>query len=283
MTIIILGGSGFLGKSLIKRIEHEHFLYKLLIHKKIIKCDTCFYGDITDEKILENNFEDGDIIINLIGQKNENMFNENIRGSYNLLNSIIKKNNVKIIFISSILVYGESIKNKSSEEDMPIPTSDYGVIKLLTENIYKTYSKLFNLDITVLRFSNIYGPKKESGIIAKCVQAMKNKKPIIINQKGEQTRDFLHIDDAVEAIMSTLKKQTLGFNVFNISSGVGIQIKDIVSLIEKYSKKIIPKKIVDEKLDIKYIVGNNLKAKRELGFFVKMDIKQGIKNMVNES
>ena len=249
----------------------------------MIECNSCFYGDITDEKTLENNIKEGDIIINLIGQENENMFDENIKGSYNLLNSAIKKNNIKIIFISSILVYGKSTGNSSNEKDVPVPTSNYGIIKLLTENIYKTYSRLFNIDITILRFSNIYGIKKESGIIMKCFQAIENKKPIIINQRGEQTRDFLHVQDAVEAIMLTIKKQVSGFEIFNISSGTGIQIKNMIKLIEKYSKKNIPKKITDNKLGIKYIVGNNSKAKRELNFVVKIDIEQGIKNMVNES
>ena len=117
----------------------------------------------------------------------------------------------------------------------------------------------------------------------KCFQAIENKKPIIINQRGEQTRDFLHVQDAVEAIMLTIKKQVSGFKIFNISSGTGIQIKNMIKLIEKYSKKNIPKKITDNKLGIKYIVGNNSKAKRELNFVVKIDIEQGIKNMVNES
>jgi len=282
MTIIILGGSGFIGKSLIKRIKKENFSYKLLIHKNMIECDSCFYGNITNKKTLEKNIEDGDIIINLIGQENKNMFDENIKGSYNILNSVIKKKNIKIIFISSILVYGQSIKNKSSEKDVPMPISDYGVIKLLTENIYQTYNKLFNVDITILRFSNIYGVKKESGIIVKCLQAIKNQKPIIINQNGEQTRDFLHVDDAVEAIMLVIKKQISGFEIFNISSGKGIQIKNIVKLVEKFSKKNVPKKIVDNKSSIEHIVGNNLKAKKILGFVVKNDIKQGIKKMVSE-
>lgn len=282
MTIIILGGSGFIGKSLIKRIKKENFSYKLLIHKNMIECDSCFYGNITNKKTLEKNIEDGDIIINLIGQENKNMFDENIKGSYNILNSVIKKKNIKIIFISSILVYGQSIKNKSSEKDVPMPISDYGVIKLLTEKIYQTYNKLFNLDITILRFSNIYGVKKESGIIIKCLQAIKNQKPIIINQNGDQTMDFLHVDDAVEAIMLVIKKQISGFEIFNISSGKGIQIKNIVKLVEKYSKKNVPKKIVNNKSSIEHIVGNNLKAKKILDFVVKNDIKQGIKKMVSE-
>lgn len=282
MTIIILGGSGFIGKSVIKRIKKENFSYKLLIHKNMIECDSCFYGNITNKKTLEKNIEDGDIIINLIGQENKNMFDENIKGSYNILNSVIKKKNIKIIFISSILVYGQSIKNKSSEKDVPMPTSDYGVIKLLTENIYQTYNKLFNVDITILRFSNIYGVKKESGIIVKCLQAIKNQKPIIINQNGEQTRDFLHVDDAVEAIMLVIKKQISGFEIFNISSSEGTQIKNIVKLVEKYSKKNVPKKIVNNKSSTEHIVGNNLKAKKILDFVVKKDIKQGIKKMVSE-
>jgi|AP95_1055475.scaffolds.fasta_scaffold08256_3 UDP-glucose 4-epimerase len=281
MTIIILGGSGFLGQSLLKRLQNENFPYKLLIHKKIVKHNSCFYGDITDKKILENNIADGDIIINLIGQENENMFDENIKASYNLLNSAIKKNNIKIIFISSILVYGESIKHESSEQDIPKPTSDYGIIKLLAENIYSTYHRLFGLNITVLRFSNIYGPKKKSGIITKCFQALKQQKSVIISHNGNQTRDFLHVEDAVEAILSVLKKQPSGFEIFNISSGTGIKVNQIINLIEKHTKKIIPKKFVIEESDIKHIVGNNLKAKKHLNFLVKIDINKGIKNMVN--
>lgn len=282
MTIIILGGTGFLGQQLLKKLNQEHLSYKLLIHEKIMDDDSCFFGDITDENFLENYISDGDVIVNLIGQENKHMFEQNIKGSYNLLNSAIKKKNIKIIFSSSILVYGESVKQMSDEIDLPKPTSDYGIIKLLSENIYDVYSRSFGLDVTILRFSNIYGPQKESGIITKCIRAIKKQNTITLNQNGTQTRDFIHVDDAVEAILSVIKHQPSGFEIFNISSSIGIQINQIVNLVEKYAGKTIPIKFVNEIHDIKFIVGNNLKAKKLLNFSTKIDIDYGLKDIINK-
>ena len=282
MTIIILGGTGFLGQQLLKKLNQKHLSYKLLIHEKIMNDDSCFFGDITDENFLENYISDSDVIVNLIGQENKHMFEQNIKGSYNLLNSAIKKKNIKIIFSSSILVYGESVKQMSDEIDLPKPTSDYGIIKLLSENIYGVYSRLFGLDVTILRFSNIYGPQKESGIITKCIRAIKKQNTITLNQNGTQTRDFIHVDDAVEAILSVLKHQPSGFEIFNISSSIGIQINQIVNLIEKYTGKTIPTKFVNEIHDIKFIVGNNLKAKKLLNFSTKIDINHGLKDTIDK-
>ena len=282
MTIIVLGGSGFLGKLLLKKLNQEHLPHKSLIHEKAIDDDSCFFGDITDKNFLDNHISDGDIIVNLIGQENEHMFDQNIKGSYNLLNSIIKKKNIRIIFTSSILVYGDSDEQMSNEMDLPKPITEYGIIKLLSENIYDVYSRLFGLDVTILRFSNIYGPKKDSGIISKCIHSIQQQNPIILNQNGNQTRDFLHVDDAINAIFLVLQNHFSGFQIFNISSSVGIQINQIVDLIEKYTKKTISKKFVNEKQDIKYIVGDNSKAKNLLNFSVKNDIYNGLKDIINK-
>ena len=284
MTIIVLGGTGFLGQSLIKKLNEKHLSYKLLIHKKEINDNHSFYGDITNTNFLENYISDGDMIVNLVGQENEYMFKQNIIGSYNLLNSAIKKKNIKIIFASSLLVYGESTKQLSDEMDLPKPVSNYGVVKLLSENLYNIYSKSFGLDVTILRFSNIYGPKSKSGIIVKCIQSIEQQDPINIYENGDQVRDFLHVDDASEAILSVLTSSyQSGFKIFNISSGIGIKINKIIDLIEKYTAQIIPKKFSNKIPNIKYIVGDNTKASKFLNFSTTVDLPDGIKDIIDKS
>jgi len=280
MTIIILGGTGFFGKSLLKKLKEKKLSYKLLIHEKTLDDKFCFLGDISNATFLENYVCDNDVIVNLVGQKNENMFEQNVKGSYNLLNSIIKKKNVRVIFASTLLVYGETIGNTSNENDLPKPVNNYGMIKLLSENIYKLYSDLFRLDITVLRFANIYDHEKKHGIISNCIKSITQQKPIMVTQTGNQVRDFLYIDDAVQAILNVIQNQPKGFEIFNICSGIGIEINQVIEIFEKYSKKKISKIYVDDKSDVKSIIGDNFKAKSFLNFFPKTDIDTGIKYVI---
>lgn len=103
-----------------------------------------------------------------------------------------KSKNIKIIFASSINVYGENCRYPSRETDEPKPMNSYGMVKFLTEQLYKKYSELYNIDVTILRFSNIYGKNKKSGIIRKIIKSRSNE-PVNFTYNGNQQRDFLFI------------------------------------------------------------------------------------------
>jgi nucleoside-diphosphate-sugar epimerase len=281
MSLIILGGSGFLGNSLVNKLKEREIPFRLMLHKKIIDEKDCFFGDCTKKEFLDDHVSDNDIIINLVGQQNGDLFEENIKTAVNLLNSAIKKKNIRIIFASSIEAYGETSFKASGENELPKPFSQYGIIKLLAENIYRTFSELFELDITILRFSNIYGNGKKIGIIWKSIEAMKKQKSITIDQNGEQKRDFLFIDDAIDGILRTIATPLSGFNIINISSGKGIEINQIMEIIEKVSKKKIPKIVTNNKSNSNYIVANNSKAKKILNFTPNTDINLGIKKTID--
>ena len=158
--------------------------------------------------------------------------------------------------------------------------SDYGIVKLLSEYLYKLYSDLYGLDITVLRFAHIYGHEKAHGIISNCVESIKQQKPVIVTQRGNQIRDFLYIDDAVQAILNVIQNQSKGFKIYNICSNIGIEINQVIEIFEKYSKKKITKIFLDDESDVKSIIGDNLKARTFLNFSPKIDIDSGIKYII---
>ncbi len=249
---VVLGSSGFLRRSLRKKLSEEKLNVKYMIHKKKTNLkDDEFIGNILDQKSLLENITDNDTVVNLVGQYNKNFskfFDTKLKGSLKLLEITKSKKNIKIIFASSINVYGENCKFPSKETDETNPMTNYGIVKSLTEQLYQKYSKLHRLDVTILRFSNLYGKDKKSGIITNIIKS-RSDKPVNFTHNGNQQRDFLYIDDAVNGIVQVIRNQSKTFEIFNISSGNKISTKQIVKLIEKVSKKKINYKLLQQSND----------------------------------
>lgn len=278
--IILLGSSGFIGRPLLQKLLEEKFKVKYLIHDTEIDPKGDFFrGDILNHTLLDDIIMDDDIVINLIGQVDEpfELINDNVLGSINILNSCIKKKRIHIIFASSISVYGENLENASKENDLPKPQTTYGLIKLITEKIYEHYSRIFGLDITILRFSTLYGPYKKSGFIIKLINSLKTNKINVVFNNGQQIRDLLFVNDAVLGIIQAIKKPQKGFIIFNISSGIQYTINEIINTIEKISNKKLPIQLNSMIPDERCLFANNSKARNLLDFKPKIDVETGLK------
>ncbi len=284
--IIVLGSNGFLGKSLRTKLDSTKFDSKFMIHKKNHKLkNNEFFGDILEQKSLLKNLKDNDIIVNLVGQYDKNpinFFDINLKGGLNLLEVAKSKKNIKIIFASSINVYGENCKHPSKETDNPNPITDYGKVKFLTEQLYEKYSKLYGLKITILRFSNLYGKEKKSGLITNILSSH-SKNPVTFLHNGNQYRDFLYVDDAVNGIIQVIKTNSKSFEIFNISSGIKFSPKQIVKLIEKKSKNKIYYKLLRQNDDEKCIFANPSKAVNKLKFSPKTNFENGLSIILQNS
>jgi len=229
--------------------------------------------------------KDNDIIVNLVGQYDDNLskfFDINIQGGLNLIEIAAIKKNIKIIFASSINVYGENCKYPSKEIDVPNPMTSYGIGKFLTEQLYEKYSKLYGFDMTILRFSNLYGKHKKSGIISKLIKSSPDK-PVHFTHNGNQQRDFLYVDDAVNGIIQVIKKQPKKFEIFNISSQNKITPKKIATSIESISKRLVFYKLTKEKFDEKCTWADNAKAVNKLKFFPEIDFQNGLSIVLENS
>ena len=215
--ILLLGGTGFIGKVLLNKLEQYHST-KIMIHSTNLQTTAQkFKGDILNKKSFFDEIRNDETIINLLGQLTANesdCIKSNILGGLNLLNSCIDKKIRQIILISSINVYGENLKRSSKETDPSNPASNYGKIKMITEEMYKNFSETYGINVTVLRLAGIYGPNGNSGFLTKIVKSIKNKNiiPVCYNN-GEQQRDMLYIDDAIDCILNTVNSKHDGFNI----------------------------------------------------------------------
>ena len=280
MSIVIFGGTGFLGISLLKKLE-KNYDVKFMIHEN--KLDNLsiknFHGDLSDSKTFEEQIHENDIVINMVGQVTANyskLLLTNFDMGLNLLNICIKKKVQRVILTSSINVYGENLDRPSLETDPLKPETNYGHVKMLTEMMYQHFADRYNLDITVLRFSNLYGEKKKAGFIVTLLNAINHpNEKLILHDNGNQQVDILHVNDAVDGILNSIDNRLDGFNIINISSGKKYSIREIIATIEKISKRKIPAEYVNKRIGETCIWADNSKAKKILKFAPKLSIEEG--------
>ena len=283
---LLLGGTGFIGKTLLHKLK-QYNSTKVMIHNTDLQTTAQkFKGDILNKKSFFDEIRNDETIINLLGQLTSNesdCIKSNILGGLNLLNSCVDKKIRQVILISSINVYGENLKRSSKETDPSNPASNYGKIKMITEEMYKNFSETYGINVTVLRLAGIYGPNGNSGFLTQIIKSIKNKNiiPICYNN-GEQQRDMLYIDDAIDCILNTLNSEPRGFNIFNISSGNRYSMNELISMIERISKEKISVKYSSEIPDEKCIWADNSKAKKLLKFNPKIKIETGLKHMISQ-
>jgi UDP-glucose 4-epimerase len=151
----------------------------------------------------------------------------NISGTLNLLQCSRLYGVKKFIFASSGgAIYGECEKRPALESDLPRPESPYGISKAAAENYIRFYGTCYHLPYTILRYSNVYGPRQdpkgEAGVISVLIQKLLTKEPFTIYGSGQQERDYVYVDDVVAANCAALKNR--GNGTFNISTQLATSV-----------------------------------------------------------
>lgn len=183
----------------------------------------------------------------------------NLVSSINLFDECIKQRLKKVIFISSGgTVYGNPVKLPIKENHPTNPTSSYGIIKLTIEKYLFLYKTLKGLNYKVLRFGNPFGerqnPFASQGLIANLLYKIKNKQTIKIWGDGKIVRDYFYVKDGAFAVLLALKDQS-AFDTFNISSGKGYSINQIL---EKFRKTL------NLKFKLKYLEGRKFDVSKNI-------------------
>ncbi len=291
MKVLVTGGAGFVGSHLVDRLLKEGHnvtvLDDLSSGKKenINKSANFVKGDIRDFKTIDAVTKGVDIIYHLAAQVSvplsmkyplEN-FKVNVLGTLNLLKAA-ENNNVKnFVYFSSAAVYGDP-KTLPIKEDSPTnPLSPYGLSKLVSE----MYAKFFNIDVSIVRPFNIYGPRQDpnnpyTGVISKFISAAKQNKPLIIFGDGKQTRDFIYIDDVIDAVLLVTEKP----GIYNIGAGKATSILELAKIILNLTDNKI--NVIHKKKregDIRHSVADISKIKK-LGFKPRYSLREGLKKMM---
>ena len=164
----------------------------------------------------------------------------NILGTINLLQNCVKTGVKKFMFASTGgAVYGEQDYFPADEKHPTAPLSPYGISKLAVEKYLFFYHAQYNLNYTILRYANIYGPRQnpfgEAGVIAIfSTKLLKGEQPVI-NGSGLQTRDYVYVGDVVKAALTTLNDKDS--NIFNIGTGIETDVNELFHIINNIAGK----------------------------------------------
>lgn len=287
------GGTGFIGTNFIQKFYNDFEI--IIFSHSNNKSFHNFYKDhniLVESHDVQNNtiidkieFYKPEIVIHLANFGNmrqcennkDNAFNVNVNGTFNVLKAC-EKINSKIIFSSSREVYGETMNKESLETDLLRPNNVLGMTKMISEDLIKSASGKSNLDFTILRLTNVFGPYAINSGIARMINYAKQKNKIQIFG-GEQSLNLIYIDDVIEIIKLILKNETLSNNeIFNVGSDYNIKVKELAQKITKLFKQNIDiEQIAPRKGETSHFKPNTKKLKDILGFKSKKTIDQGLK------
>lgn len=298
MKILVTGGAGFIGShvnKLLLSLGHSVTVVDDLSkgHKDYLDPKVTFHQiSLEDQKKLEEILVGHDCVIHMasfieVGEsvlKPVEFAQNNIVGTVKLLEAMRITGVKKMIFSSSACVYGKAQKQPITEND-PLGEQEnpYGISKVTMEQFCRLYQKLHGFDVTILRYFNPYGPGElhspETHAIPNLVKAVLSKKPIPLYWNGEQIRDFIYIEDLAKA--HVLPLNSTGLNIYNVGTGIGIKVIDVVKKIFDivgYDVELEDKG--ERKGDVPELVASSQKIKQELGWYAEVDLDEGLKKTI---
>jgi nucleoside-diphosphate-sugar epimerase len=297
-NILVTGGGGFIGSNLVKTLIKDgnnitvldNFIsgYRENLKDLSIKL---IEGDIRNIKSVEDAMKGNEIVFHLaasVGNKRSIDFplidaEINVIGTLNILETARKFGIKKVVISSSAGIFGE-LKTIPIKEDHPIePDSPYGCTKLCEEKLGLSYAKLYDMNVICLRYFNVYGPNQRfdayGNVIPIFVFRMLKNEPITIYGDGEQTRDFVNVNDVVQANIKAA--ESIGISgAFNIASGSRVTINKLVELITEDYKSTIIEHTIERLGDVKHSLADISLAKEKIGYIPKVDLIEGIKEYV---
>jgi UDP-glucose 4-epimerase len=298
--ILVTGGAGFIGSHLCKKLSD--FTNGLTVYDSLSsgKVENVKHlpkvhfvrADILNLKKL-NSLEKTDLIYHLAAQvvvpySMENPiedFETNARGTLNVLEKA-RKDDARLVFASSAAVYGNTTELPTPENYGFNPASCYGLSKVVGEQYCTMYSKQYGLDITILRFANVYG-QRGHGVIPDFLDKLRrNPEKLEIIGTGLQSRDFVHIADVVDAlILSAVNEEAIG-KTYNIGFGKTMKIIDLAKMILNVlglsDKTVITTTNVPWQGDINTIWFDITKIKKDLNWYPKISLEDNLKEMILE-
>ena len=294
MRITVTGGAGFIGSHLVDRLIEDGHTVQVIDNlytgnKEFVHSKAQFVElDIRDSKLYSvlEEFRPDYIFHEAAQTEVSTSMTDpmldcdiNLMGLINLLNAAVKLDVKKFLMPSSAAVYGNLDTLPLNEEMIGNPSSFYGLTKLTTEHYLRIYHEAFGLPYVCYRYSNVFGPRQgnggEGGVISIFAKAIVQGSPIIIYGDGKQTRDFIYVDDVVEANILGMQHQVIG--IYNVSTGISSSVNLLVDEFRNISGKDIEVVYDKPRLgDIRDSVLATDKSEKGLLFTAKYNLHDGL-------
>lgn len=299
MKVLVTGGAGFIGSHLVDRLVQEGHDVVVVDNlstgkRRNLNRAARFYKlDIQSwrlERVFRN--ERPSLVMHLAAQMDvrrsvdDPVFDAqvNILGTLNVLDQAVKHGVRKVIFSSSGgAIYGEQQAFPAPESHVTQPLSPYGISKLCGEQYLSYYQRVSGVQYVSLRYANVYGPRQdpegEAGVVAIFIRKFLSHEQPIINGNGRQTRDFVFVEDVVEANLAATGQEVHG--IYNVGTGQEISINDLFrNLVELTNATCKEVHGPAKKGEQARSVIDATKIRHELGWDPKVELKEGLHRTV---
>jgi UDP-glucose 4-epimerase len=302
MRCLITGGAGFIGTALANRLVRDGHHVRVLddlsagdparLHPEV----TFTRGDVRDRPLLWTQLQDVDCVFHLAARVSvpesvlyPREYNEiNVGGTVSLAEAVRDAGVRRVILASSATVYGAQPLQPVPETAWPHPQSPYAVSKLAAEYYVAALGDLYGIETVILRIFNAYGPGQRVPpshapvipLFARCVLSGAS---VVVHGDGQQTRDFVHIDDLTDALVSAALRAEANRAIINIGSGNETSVFSLLSTLEHVLGKR-PEVIFNpqQKGGIARLVADISEARRILGYQPRISLLDGIQQLLRE-
>src|SRR3989440_6247786 len=302
--VLVIGGAGFVGSHIVDQLTREQ-VREIVVLDNFVRGTrenlraaakdsrvTIVEGSITDLDLLRSLIAGTDYVFHLAAlwlfecvHEPRSALDVNVVGTYNVIEAAQRAGVKKVVYSSSASVYGDAVFTPMTEEHPFNNRTMYGATKIAGEQFFRAFYEQHKLDYVGLRYMNIYGPRMDYkgtyvSVIMKVLDRIDQGLPPVILGDGSQAYDFIHVKDVARANILALKSDATD-EFFNVGMGVKTTIDELVQmLLEITESNLKPEYHPQEQMFVSQRVGSTGKAERLLGFRATVQLKNGLRSVV---
>jgi nucleoside-diphosphate-sugar epimerase len=307
-TYLVTGGAGFIGSNLVRAVlgrgdrarvlddfstGRRANLAELAGHERLEVIE----GDIRDAATAARAVDGADYVLHQAAMPSVprsvadpyGSNDVNVSGTLRMLDAARRAGVRRFVFASSSSVYGESETLPKREDMPPAPISPYGLQKLCAESYCRLYHRLYGLPTVALRYFNVFGPRQDpaseyAAVIPRFVAAIRAGTSPVIYGDGEQTRDFNHVDNAVQANLRACEAPAAACGAaYNVGCGSRVSLNELVAILaELAGRRVAVEHAPPRPGDIRHSLASIDEAGRQLGYGPTVDLREGLRRLLAE-